>query len=143
MEAPPIIAPTRRHSAWWLAGACGFAVIGMVLFEYNPSHYGFYPRCWLYTTTGIYCPGCGSLRAMHQLTHGHLATALRCNLLLTLSVPFAAIFATRSALRWTAGKSLPSLEIRPAWIKALVAVIVLFTILRNIHVAPFTYLAPP
>jgi hypothetical protein len=143
MEAPPVIAPTRRHSAWWLAGACVCAAIAVVLFEFNPSHYGFYPRCWLYTTTGIYCPGCGSLRAMHQLTHGHLAAALRCNLLLTLSVPFVAIFAIRCAWCWTAGKPLPSMAIRPGWIMALAVILILFTILRNIHVAPFTYLAPP
>jgi len=143
MEAPPIIAPNRRNPAWWLAGACACAAIGIVLFEFNPSYYGFYPRCWLYTSTGIYCPGCGSLRAMHQLAHGHLATALRCNLLLTLSVPFAVIFALRYAMRWSAGKPLPSLAIRPRWIKALAVVLVLFTILRNIPFAPFTYLAPP
>ena len=143
MEAPPVIAPNRRHAAWRLAGACACAAIGIVLFEFNPSHYGFYPRCWLYTSTGIYCPGCGSLRAMHQLTHGHLATALRCNLLLTLSVPFAAIFVMRYAWCWTAGKPLPTLAIRPRWIKALVVVLVLFTILRNIPCAPFTYLVPP
>ncbi len=143
MEAPPVIAPIRRHAAWWLAGGCACVAIGIVLFEFNPSHYGFYPRCWLYTSTGIYCPGCGSLRAMHQLAHGHLATALRCNLLLTLSVPFVAIFALRYAASWTAGKPLPTLAIRPRWIKALAVVLVLFTILRNIPCAPFIYLAPP
>lgn len=143
METPPVIAPNRRHAAWWLAGACACVAVASVLFEFNPSHYGFYPRCWLYTSTGIYCPGCGSLRAMHQLAHGHLAAALRCNLLLTLSVPFVAVFALRYAVHWTAGKPLPSLAIRPRWIKALAAVLVLFTILRNIPFAPFTYLAPP
>jgi hypothetical protein len=80
---------------------------------------------------------------MHQLTHGHLATALRCNLLLTLSVPFMAIFALRYAWCWTVGKPLPSPAIRPRWIKALAVVLVLFTILRNIPFTPFTYLAPP
>ena len=119
MGAPAFIAPIRRHSALWLGGACACVAIGMVLFEFNPSHYGFYPRCWLYTSTGIYCPGCGSLRAMHQLTHGHLAAALRCNLLLTLSVPFVAIFVLRYAVCWTAGKLLTSLPIPPPWIKAI------------------------
>ncbi len=143
MEAPPVIAPNRRPTVWWLAGVCACAAIGVVLFEFNPSHYGFYPRCWLYTSTGIYCPGCGSLRAMHQLTHGHLVTALRCTLLLTLSAPFVAIFGLRYAWCWTVGKPLPSLAIHPRWITAAVVVMVLFTVLRNIHVAPFTYLAPP
>jgi hypothetical protein len=143
MHAPPIIGTSRRRAAWWLAGACGFVAIGLVLFEFNPSHYGFYPRCWLYTTTGIYCPGCGSLRAMHQLTHGHLGAALRCNLLLTLSLPFAAYYLLRHALRWIAGKPPPPLTVRPGWIAALAIVLIMYTILRNIHAAPFIYLAPP
>jgi len=143
MEAPPVIGTNRRHAAWWLAGTCGLAAIGVVLFEFNPSHYGFYPRCLLYTSTGIYCPGCGSLRAMHQLTHGHLGTALRCNLLLTASLPFAAFYMLRHGLRWIAGKPLPPLAVRPSWIAALAIVLILFTILRNIHAAPFIYLAPP
>ena len=143
MEAPPVIAPNRRHTAWWLAGVCGLAAISAVLFEFNPSYYGFYPRCWLYTSTGIYCPGCGSLRAMHQLAHGHLAAALRCNLLLTLSLPVAAFLAARYAWRRTAGNPLPIASIRPGWIKALAVILVLFTVLRNIHVAPLIYLAPP
>jgi hypothetical protein len=119
------------------------AALATVLFLFNPSQYGFYPRCALYTTTGIYCPGCGSLRAMHQLAHGHLATAMRCNPLLILSLPFAAFYFWRFFGRWMAGDPLPPLVISQGWIKLLTVVVILFTILRNIPYAPFIYLAPP
>src|SRR3954447_20165 len=60
-----------------------------VLYWFNPAQFGFYPRCALYETTGLLCPGCGSLRAIHQLLHGHLAAAFQLNALLVLGLPFA------------------------------------------------------
>src|ERR1700722_3214681 len=63
-----------------------------VLFLFNPSQYPFYPRCLFHQWTGWNCPGCGSTRAMYQLLHGHLAMAMRCNVLLILSLPFVAVY---------------------------------------------------
>jgi hypothetical protein len=97
----------------------------------------------LHTSTGLFCPGCGALRSLHQLLHGHLAAALRFNPLLVLSLPFAAFFFLRCARQWAAGRALPPLALRPGWLKLLVGVVIAFTILRNIHYPPFTYLAPP
>lgn len=142
MQPPYIITRARPRLVWWLGGALVLLLAGIVLFQFNPSQYNFYPRCMLYVTTGIYCPGCGSQRALHHLVHGHLATALRCNALLILSLPFLAFFSTRYAARWSANKPLPPLVIRSRWIKLLVGVVVLFTVLRNIPCAPFIYLAP-
>jgi hypothetical protein len=144
MEAPPVIAPVispaRRWPISWLLialGAVAAIAMAVVLFCFNPSQYGFYPRCQLYVTTGLYCPGCGSLRAMHALTHGQVLAALRCNALLTLSFPVLAIL----GLRRLAGK--PPFILRPRLLVLLLVVGILFTILRNIHTAPFIYLAPP
>lgn len=143
MEAPPLISPARSRSFWWLAVVVVLASTAAVLYLFNPSQYGFYPRCALYTTTGIFCPGCGSLRALHQLTHGHLITALRCNLLLVSSLPFAAVYFGRCVTRWLSGEPLPSFTISPRRLMALAAVAIIFTILRNIPFAPFIYLTPP
>jgi hypothetical protein len=84
--------------AWWWLGALPLAACGIVLFLFNPSQYSFYPRCALYTMTGIYCPGCGSTRALYQLAHGHLLTALHYNLLLILSLPFVGYYSWPSSL---------------------------------------------
>jgi len=143
MEPPPVIAPARSRSIWWLGVALLLGAVAAVLFRFNPAQYGFYPRCALYTTTGLYCPGCGSLRALHQLVHGHLATALRFNPLLIISLPFAAFYFWRCVSLWLAGKPLPAFVMRPGWIKLLAVVVIVFTILRNIPYAPFIYLAPP
>ncbi|WP_367892778.1 DUF2752 domain-containing protein [Flavivirga jejuensis] len=35
-------------------------------YNYDPSEYNIFPKCPVYSLTGIYCPGCGSQRAVHQ-----------------------------------------------------------------------------
>lgn len=146
MEAPPVITsptPTPRRVGWWLTIALPAVAALVVLFLFNPSQYGFYPRCMLYVTTGLYCPGCGGLRAMHYLTHGHVLTALHYNPLAVLSLPFFGFYSVRWLRRWMSGQPLPPFVLQPKWIKLLTVVVILFTVLRNIHIAPFTWLAPP
>lgn len=68
------------------------AFAAAVLFLFDPGHWAFYPGCVFYRTTGLLCPGCGSLRACHQLLHGHFAAALHCNPLLIVSFVVAALY---------------------------------------------------
>lgn len=145
MQAPPVITPARPRLPWLivsgllLAGAAGY----VLLFRFDPSRYHFYPRCILYTTTGILCPGCGSQRALYQLLHGHVMAALRCNALLILGLPVAGFLCARFAARWLFAGVTPSIDIPVRWIKLLAAGVIIFAMLRNIPCAPFTYLAPP
>jgi hypothetical protein len=39
---------------------------------------------------GFWCPGCGGLRAVNDLTHGEVGAALSSNLLVTLLIPVVA-----------------------------------------------------
>ncbi|HZQ46975.1 MAG TPA: DUF2752 domain-containing protein [Verrucomicrobiae bacterium] len=145
MQLPPVIQRPRPHLAWWLGGVLALLLItaGVVLFRFNPSQYNFYPRCTLYVVTGLYCPGCGSQRALYHLLHGHLATALRCNALLILALPVLASIFVRYAGRWAANKQMPPFVIQTWWVKLLIGALFLFAILRNIHCSPFIYLTPP
>jgi len=65
------------------AGLAGAAV----LYRFSPQQYAFYPRCPFYALTGHFCPGCGATRAIAQLLHGHVATALHFNAAVTFLVP--------------------------------------------------------
>src|SRR5262249_51365562 len=130
------------RSAWWWAVVLPAVAVALVLFQFNPSQHGFYPRCWLYVATRIHCPGFGSLRALHQLAHGHLLTALHCNALLVLSLPFFAVFAARWTRCWVAGLPLPRISLSPAWVTVIAVLMAVFTVLRNLPCEPFTWLAP-
>jgi hypothetical protein len=142
MEAPPIIAPARPRSWWWLGVVLPVAAATVVIFLFNPTQNAFYPRCLLYVTTGLYCPGCGSLRCVYQLSHGHIVAALHDNLLLVLALPVIGVYVWRSARCWLKGEPLPRILLNPRWVTVLVIAVILFTILRNIPGAPFNWLAP-
>jgi hypothetical protein len=85
--------PEHKLPAWkWMTA---IAVIGacVLLFFFEPSHYSFYPQCWLHAWTGYSCPGCGGLRATHQLLHGNVLAAFKLNPLFVLLLPaFAWMF---------------------------------------------------
>jgi Protein of unknown function (DUF2752) len=142
MEAPPLINPAPRRPWWRWTVALPVAMVALAVFLFDPSHYGFYPRCVLYATTGIYCPGCGATRAVYQLLHGHLVMAMHDNLLLVLALPFFAIFGLRWLWCWQMGAPLPRFTLSPRVIAMVVVLMTVFAILRNIRCEPFTWLAP-
>jgi hypothetical protein len=96
--------------------------------------------CPLYALTGVYCPGCGGLRAVNDLTNGHLGQAASSNLLLVLAVPFAlAAFARWSLAAWS-GRDVAPIPALPSAVKTgLIVLVVVFTVARNL---PGSWLAP-
>ena len=104
----------------------------LLLFLFAPEEHRFYPRCLLFSLTGLQCPGCGGLRAMHQLLHGHLREALALNPLLPLLLLiFGGLFVSYVIRLWT-GRKLPNPLDRQLWIWVLLAVIFLFSVARNL-----------
>ena len=123
----------QRYS-WWLKMLIlvGIGVGLTFLYFVKPGTFP-YPTCVFHDLTGLYCPGCGSTRALYQLLHGNILTALHDNVMAVFAIPFFIYAGLRK-------KSLSL--IHPYWIWGLFYTMVVFTILRNIPVFPFTYLAP-
>lgn len=119
----------RIAAAICLAG--GF-VTGLILYFFDPARVPLYPVCQFHQLTGLDCPGCGSLRALHELLHGHLATALHLNLLLVLSLPLLAWLALRFVWREITGE--PAVIVRPFWLWLYLAAWIAFGVLRNLPV---------
>jgi hypothetical protein len=82
--------------------------------------------------TGLQCPGCGGLRAAHQLLHGHLAAAWQLNPLVVLGVAGGlAWLAARLVGKWSGRDILPPL--RRTWLFwAGVSGVALFAVARNL-----------
>jgi hypothetical protein len=129
----------RLGAATFVAAA--LTVLGF-LYLFNPSTSTLYPTCPFLWFTGCYCPGCGSLRALHQLTRGHLVAALGLNPLTVLSGPFIGYFFISCTRLAAIGRPLKTWFVRPALIWALLGVILVYWILRNVPVYPFSLLAP-
>ncbi len=91
--------------------------------------------------TGCYCPGCGSLRALHQLLHGRLVVALGLNPLMVISTPYVAYSLVTNMLT-KLGWPIGIYFVRPGWIWVLLVIVVTYWVLRNIPSYPFSLLAP-
>jgi len=101
-----------------------------VLFIFNPATSGFYPFCPLHRLTGWLCPGCGSLRAIHELLHGNVVAAFRLNALLVLALPVLAGLAVRWGYLKHRGRPVYiGVSGRTFWVGF--TIVLLFGILRN------------
>lgn len=120
--------------------AAGVAAATVALHIRDPHTSGSWGICPLYATTGIYCPGCGGLRAVNDLTNGHVWQAASSNLLLVLAIPFAVFFFARwSYGAWT-GREIAAVPAVPRALRiALLVVVAVFWIARNL---PGSWLAP-
>src|SRR5437867_3952300 len=83
---------------WFLGLPLGAIIIGAVLFFFNPTTSNFYPICLFHAATGLHCPGCGTLRALHHLLHGQIAAAVHYNALVICSLPLIGTLVVRSIL---------------------------------------------
>ncbi len=126
----------------WLAVLGTSAGALVPLYAADPARGGVFPRCPIHALTGLYCPGCGTTRALHQLLHGNLLAALRLNPLLLVLLPILAysfLSFTREAF---CGRALPNL-LRTRLVRGLlIGTVLTFTVLRNIPRYPCTLLAP-
>jgi len=102
----------------------------------------FLPKCLLHETTGLYCPGCGGTRAVFALSKGHWAEAFHNNLFWPVTLPLLAFVWLNLGIYALKGKSLkvPYQNTRAA--VAIAVLIILYGVVRNIPVYPFTLLAP-
>jgi hypothetical protein len=116
-------------------------VAGIVLFCFDPRQYHFYPVCFFHQTTGLLCPGCGALRGLHQLLHGHLAAAFRFNPMLVVSLPFLLWFGVRYGLQ-NAENQPASLGLRPVWLWLMLGAVLVVSVLRNLPGTSFAMLRP-
>lgn len=119
--------------------ATGVVAATAYVWAVDPNRPGHYPLCPTFALAGIYCPGCGMLRATHDLSHLDVAGAMAMNpLAVPLYVGVVLLFAVWVRARWR-GRTLRWDP--PTWMPAFLAVsFVAFTLARN--VPGWTWLAP-
>lgn len=135
LAVPPVLeagARTRRTALWLLLPLLGLLPALAVVYAFDPAQHGFYPRCLLHDWTGLQCSGCGSLRALHHLLHGHVGVAFASNALLVAWMP-ALAWETVRELAWKLrGATLPLPLRHPMWLWSFLASAVGFTVWRNV-----------
>jgi len=127
-----------------LSGAyCALTVIGVASLAFlDPAETTFIPMCPCRLLTGLYCPGCGSLRAIHAMTHLRIDRAFGYNPLLVLFVPLFIWFFAANLVTACWGPEKIKFSLPPAFAKSLLLIIVAYFVIRNIPAYPFTLLQP-
>lgn len=124
----------------------GFLLLGIsvaiLYFFVNPSDVNFFPKCPLYVTTGIYCPGCGSQRATHQLLQFNLFGVLQQNVLYFLGILVLGYHGIITGLNAYFKKNIYNYIYHPKTPIIILVIIIIYWVLRNIPYYPFTILAP-
>lgn len=135
-------ADLKRARLWFLCITAVVAISVIVLRLARPGASGLHPPCPFHVLTGLHCPGCGTLRALHQLLSWNVVAAFGHNPLMMLSLPFVAYSYLSYGTLAVRGRSLPRAGPVPRLIWGLLVVILAYWVLRNIPYPPFTFLAP-
>jgi hypothetical protein len=118
----------------------GLALATLALHLRDPHQHASWGLCPS-AVMGVYCPGCGGLRAVNDLTNGHIGAALSSNLVVTLMVPVAVVVLGIWATdRWQGRSRHLSWHRLRRGAYGLLFVLAVFTVLRNIPIG--SWLAP-
>jgi hypothetical protein len=137
---PPLSRRDRMRGPIITAGIVGGLTLALHLRDpHGAGSWGFCPWTAL---TGFYCPGCGGLRAVNDLTNGDLVGAASSNLVFVALVPVLVLWWLRWARRaWTgAPESERGVQHPGVWIAVFAVVMVVFAVLRNLPAG--SWLAP-
>ncbi len=114
----------------------GILVLLLVSLYYffNPTVSNFFPKCPFYIMTGLFCPGCGSQRAIHDMMHLNIFEAINHNALMFFKFTFGI------GLYLYSKKKFSDLIYHPKSPLIIFGIIFLFGVLRNLD--RFHFLAP-
>ncbi len=139
----PVSKLFQEHRNLTIGLAVLSGIILLLVFHFvNPAESALFPKCFFLGLTGWYCPGCGSQRAIHALLNGNFVQAAGFNLFLVASIPLLAVLVFQKFRNRNTDSENPSINWPSVYLFILLGGVVLFFILRNVPVYPFTLLAP-
>ncbi|OFB43988.1 hypothetical protein Manayef4_10215 [Frankia sp. CgMI4] len=122
-----------------MLGVAAVGVCGRV-YLVDPAQPGHYPMCPFRWATSLDCPGCGTLRGLHQLLHGHLAAAADYNVYFVIAAPML-VFGWIVAVARAAGWRHPLPRVPARLLPAVPILIIAFWVLRNLPLPGCRWLA--
>lgn len=121
-----------------------FVGVAITYAIFDPSSNKYFPTCPFYKFTGLFCPGCGSQRALHYLLVGNVEAAVNSNVLLVIFLPLLIFYYLAEAINYFSPKKLVQINIvNKVWfIYSIGGVIIVFWIVRNLSFSAANFLAP-
>jgi hypothetical protein len=116
---------------------CALLIVVMINLYFNDPNApeSLYPGSLIKSLTGFYCPGCGVTRAIYQLLHGNLKSALALNPLLVIFLPYFIYL-------FIAAYLLEQKRLNDQNILYLIIIFLVYGVMRNLPFYPFYLLAP-
>lgn len=136
---PRIWGPRARLAGFTTLGVIAVAAAVRV-YLVDPAHPGHYPVCPFRWATSLDCPGCGSLRAAHQLLHGHPGEAANFNLFFVVVAPVLGAGWLVAVAR-AAGWRRPPPRVPARLLPVIPVLVIAFWVLRNLPLPGCTWLA--
>ncbi|MCJ0906430.1 DUF2752 domain-containing protein [Rhodococcus sp. ARC_M6] len=109
------------------AGVSAFALLHLR----DPHNAGSYGICPLYAVTGLWCPACGGLRAVNDLTNLDIGAAMSSNALIVPLVLVLTVAWVRWAERRWRGTADRMIVLNPVATIVVLGTLVAFTVVRN------------
>jgi len=114
-----------------------------ILFFVDPSSGRGIIPCPIYYSTHLYCPGCGTARALHSLLHLKFYQAFRFNPAVVILLPFLTVYCVIRGYEFVTYKeNVIDRRIPYQLLIANIIALFVFGILRNLPFFPFNLLAP-
>lgn len=123
-------------------GSAVLLFVGIAIYVFIADKFPIFSvQCPWYSFTGLYCPGCGVTRAVRALLCLDFYQAFRYNAVFILSLPFLGAYFGALAISYIkTGEDKISEKISMAFPVALLIIVIIFGILRNLPM--FSFLAP-
>lgn len=102
-----------------------------VLYATGGRDLGPLATCWFHAGTGLWCPFCGSLRAVAALSHGRVLDALSFNLPVVLLLPLVGALWVQRFGWATRGRVVEQPRVGNRGLLVLGSVMLAFAVLRN------------
>ncbi|MGW5074498.1 DUF2752 domain-containing protein [Rhodococcus sp. NPDC004095] len=118
-----------------MAGPVGVAAAGLavaaLLYVRDPHRPGAYGFCPFHALTGLWCPGCGGLRAVHDLTHGEVWASLSSNVFVAPLVLVLVLAWVRWVRRRRRGEDGRMIVLSARTSVTVLIALAVFTVVRN------------
>ena len=136
--APGTVVAQSSGRPWvpvWLAAA---AVLGTAGIATVDPHTHNVPLCPFHALTGLWCPLCGSLRAVYDLSRADVGRALSENALFVIAVPLLLVWWAK----WlgAARQGRPGAPVNRNVMISVGVIAVIFAVVRNVPIG--SWLAP-
>ncbi len=120
----------------------GIPLLAVLYYLLQPGESDVFPPCIFYSATGLYCPGCGSQRAIHSMLHLNLEGVVSNNMLFIPAFLAIGYHYIHPPLNKKFHLNLPNIFYLKSTPWIIFGLIMLYWILRNLPWYPLTELAP-